>query len=99
MRQVIIFDTTLRDGEQAPGASLSPHAKFLVARALADHGVNVTALKTQSRPGPETGTPMFTMRIEMTVPAELDRLVLRERLERVAADLRVDLVLTEPTAS
>jgi len=70
-----------------------------IARALADHGVNVTALKTQSRPGPETGTPMFTMRIEMTVPAELDRLVLRERLERVAADLRVDLVLTEPTAS
>jgi isopropylmalate/homocitrate/citramalate synthase len=26
MRQVAIFDTTLRDGEQAPGASLSPHA-------------------------------------------------------------------------
>ncbi len=41
MRQVTIFDTTLRDGEQAPGASLSPHAKFLVARALADLGVDV----------------------------------------------------------
>ncbi len=36
MRKVIVFDTTLRDGEQAPGASLSPHAKFLVARALGD---------------------------------------------------------------
>lgn len=66
-----------------------------IARTLADHGVNVTALKTQSRPGPETGTPMFTMRIEMAVPAELERRVLRERLERVAADLRVDLVLSE----
>src|SRR2546423_12545615 len=41
MRKVAIFDTTLRDGEQAPGASLSPHAKFLVARALADLGVDV----------------------------------------------------------
>ncbi len=41
MRKVIVFDTTLRDGEQAPGASLSPHAKFLVARALADLGVDV----------------------------------------------------------
>src|SRR2546427_9166818 len=41
MRKVAVFDTTLRDGEQAPGASLSPHAKFLVARALADLGVDV----------------------------------------------------------
>src|SRR5437879_9717395 len=41
MRQVTIFDTTLRDGEQAPGASLSPQAKFLVAKALADLGVDI----------------------------------------------------------
>ena len=66
-----------------------------VSRTLADHGVNVTALQTQSRPGPESGTPMFTMRIRMAAPAELDQRVLRERLERVAADLRVDLSLRE----
>jgi len=66
-----------------------------VARTLADHGVNITALQTQSGPGPETGTPMFTMRIAMAVPADLDRRVLRERLERVAADLRVDLRVAE----
>src|SRR5437773_845652 len=41
MRQVTIFDTTLRDGEQSPGASLSGNAKFLVAKALADLGVDV----------------------------------------------------------
>ncbi|HEV8535357.1 MAG TPA: 2-isopropylmalate synthase [Candidatus Limnocylindria bacterium] len=41
MRKVTVFDTTLRDGEQAPGASLSPQAKFLVAKALADLGVDV----------------------------------------------------------
>jgi len=66
-----------------------------IARALADQGVNITALKTQARPGAETGTPMFAMRIEMAVPAELDRSVLRERLERVATDLRVDLTLAD----
>src|SRR5207248_7670788 len=41
MRKVAIFDTTLRDGEQSPGASLSGNAKFLVAKALADLGVDV----------------------------------------------------------
>jgi glycine cleavage system transcriptional repressor len=66
-----------------------------VARTLADHGVNVTALHTQSRPEPETGTPLFTMRIRMAVPREVDRRALRERLEQVAIDLRVDLTLTD----
>ena len=66
-----------------------------VARTLADHRVNITALQTQSRPGPETGTPMFTMRLRMAVPADLDGRVLRERLERVATELRVDVSLAD----
>ncbi len=32
--RVLIFDTTLRDGEQAPGFSMSMDAKLIVARAL-----------------------------------------------------------------
>jgi len=40
MRQIEIFDTTLRDGEQAPGAALTAAAKLEVARALADLGVD-----------------------------------------------------------
>jgi glycine cleavage system transcriptional repressor len=69
-----------------------------VARTLADHGVNVTALQTQSRPSAETGTPMFTMRVRMAVPAALDRRVLRERLDQVAAELRVELLLADVPA-
>jgi glycine cleavage system transcriptional repressor len=66
-----------------------------VARTLADNGVNITALHTQTRPEAESGTPLFTMRVEMAVPPSLDRRMLRERLERVAADLHVDLTLGE----
>src|SRR5512147_3032611 len=41
MKDVIIFDTTLRDGEQAPGNSLTPEEKLRLARQLDALGVDV----------------------------------------------------------
>ena len=41
MEKIIIFDTTLRDGEQAPGASLNQKEKLEIARALEHLGVDV----------------------------------------------------------
>jgi 2-isopropylmalate synthase len=39
--EVLIFDTTLRDGEQAPGNSLTPEEKLRLARQLDALGVDV----------------------------------------------------------
>jgi 2-isopropylmalate synthase len=39
--RVIIFDTTLRDGEQSPGCSMNLQEKLEMARALRDMGVDV----------------------------------------------------------
>jgi len=39
--KIIIFDTTLRDGEQSPGASLNINEKLEIARQLAILGVDV----------------------------------------------------------
>lgn len=41
MEKIIIFDTTLRDGEQSPGASLTPQGKLEIAYQLANLGVDV----------------------------------------------------------
>ena len=38
---VVIFDTTLRDGEQSPGCSMTQPEKLRMARALAELGVDV----------------------------------------------------------
>ena len=41
MRNITIFDTTLRDGEQSPGASMNLDEKLEVAQALVDLKVDV----------------------------------------------------------
>jgi len=41
MERVFIFDTTLRDGEQSPGATMNIEEKLLVARQLDRLGVDV----------------------------------------------------------
>ena len=64
---VIIFDTTLRDGEQSPGATLSSAEKLEIARQLSRLGVDVIEagfpaaspddLKAVQRITREVGTP------------------------------------------
>ena len=39
--RVIVFDTTLRDGEQSPGISLNTAEKLEIAHQLARLGVDV----------------------------------------------------------
>src|SRR5437762_11449728 len=39
--RVLIFDTTLRDGEQSPGASMNLAEKLQVAHALRELGVDI----------------------------------------------------------
>src|SRR5262245_41245024 len=39
--RIIIFDTTLRDGEQSPGASMTVSEKLRIAELLEEMGVDI----------------------------------------------------------
>jgi 2-isopropylmalate synthase len=41
MARIIVFDTTLRDGEQSPGASLTAPEKLRMAHEIAELGADV----------------------------------------------------------
>jgi glycine cleavage system transcriptional repressor len=69
-----------------------------IARTLADLGTNVEDLHTELKPEPESGTPIYTMRIKLRVPPGIDERALRERLEADARSLTVDVALGEPGA-
>ncbi|WP_425408985.1 2-isopropylmalate synthase [Hyphococcus sp.] len=72
---VKIFDTTLRDGEQAPGFSMSTDAKLIVARAL--QALNVDIIEAgfaAASPGDAAAVQTIASEIEGPVIGSLARL-------------------------
>jgi glycine cleavage system transcriptional repressor len=68
-----------------------------VARCLADRNINIDEMRTQSRPEPGAGTPIYTMIIHMDAPEGTDEAVLRRELERIASTLNIEITL-QPVA-
>ena len=77
---VRIFDTTLRDGEQTPGVSLTPEEKVEIAVQLDKLGVDVI----------EAGTPI-TSKGEMMAVTEIARAGLRAEVCGLARTKREDI--------
>lgn len=63
------------------------------------HGVNVEELETRSQPRPETGAPLFSMELVMTVPATVSIKRLRNELEILCEELNCDLEVQKVTLS
>src|SRR5207302_5966168 len=86
--RVVVFDTTLRDGEQAPGASMDLEQKLAVARALQALGVDVVeAGFPAASPGDFEAVAAVARQIEGPTVCALAR-AHREDIDRVTEALR-----------
>ena len=75
-RKVIIFDTTLRDGEQVPGAKLNPKQKLEIAQQLERLGVDVIEAGFPcSSPGDAHAVKMVAREVRKPIIAGLARAV------------------------
>ncbi|HEY5630342.1 MAG TPA: ACT domain-containing protein [Candidatus Limnocylindrales bacterium] len=66
-----------------------------IANVLAAQGINVEELSTDRPTAAMSGTAMFQAHIRASVPEGVDLVAVRQRLERLAADLMADVRLIE----
>lgn len=84
-KQIKIFDTTLRDGEQVPGCKLNHRQKLIVAKQLEELGVDVLeAGFPVSSPGDFNAVDMISKSLKRTTICALSRSV--ENDIKVAAE-------------
>lgn len=86
-RADLVAMTLHLDGADHPGIIRA------LSRDLAALSINVDALDTTCRQAPMTGVPIFEAHAELQVPADLDVEAFRATVERLAADLEVDIEL------
>jgi len=66
---------------------------YHVSRLLADHGINIVDMHTKATPSPESGTPIFTMKILLQVPMRVSPTDILEKLNRLGEKLAIDIFL------
>ena len=97
------FDDTARAESPTVGVPLrlrifamdQPGLVHRITDLLQRHGVNVEELTTRSTPRAQTGAPLFSMELRITVPPALPIRTLRAELEQLCDELNCDLELSQ----
>jgi glycine cleavage system regulatory protein len=67
-----------------------------ISQALAEHRINVEDLHTERTCAPMSGEMLFRARIGVMAPPDCDLAAVRQTLEKIAADLMVEIHFTQP---
>jgi glycine cleavage system regulatory protein len=70
-----------------------------ISTLLASHGINVEELSTDRSAAAHSGDPLFRAHVRVFVPEAVDVGAVRQGLERLAADLMVEITLVEALGS
>ena len=68
---------------------------YKTSQLLAENRVNIVGLQTRVEPAPISGSPVFTMSMSIVVPKETDRKILRQALDTLADQLRIDISMNK----
>jgi len=72
--RVYIFDTTMRDGEQSPGASMSLEEKIQIARVFDELGIDIIEAGFPiASPGDFEAVTEISKILKKSIPAGLSR--------------------------
>jgi glycine cleavage system transcriptional repressor len=72
-----------------------PGLVYRITDLLQRHGINVEELTTRSQPRPETGAPLFSMELLVTVPPSVAIRAVRSELEQLCEELNCDLEVSQ----
>ena len=72
--KIFIFDTTMRDGEQSPGASMSLEEKIQIARIFDELGIDIIEAGFPiASPGDFESVTAISKILKNSIPAGLSR--------------------------
>ena len=72
--KVFIFDTTMRDGEQSPGASMSLEEKIQISRVFDEMGIDIIEAGFPiASPGDFESVSAISKILKKSIPAGLSR--------------------------
>lgn len=103
--------TVVAQGDQAPPVTSTARTNVLevvgqdrpgivnqISRVLAKHGVNVEDLHTECASAAMSGETLFKARARLSIPPSCDIAELLNELEKIAADLIVEISLADVAA-